>query len=100
VTVNVQHADFGSVRLWDNDHPNMYDVVTTVTVGGQSVHDFTPRIGFREALFQNDTWTERHRILKPVSAHITHSLSGTSRCPRTAERIISCRRAAGHSLTS
>jgi beta-galactosidase len=54
VTVNVQLAGFGSVRLWDNDHPNTYDVVTTVTVAGQPVHDFTRRIGFREALFQTD----------------------------------------------
>jgi beta-galactosidase len=54
VSVSLRLAGFGPARLWDYGHPSLYDVVTTVTVGGQPVHDFTRRIGFREALFQTD----------------------------------------------
>jgi beta-galactosidase len=54
VTVHLQLAGLGPVRLWDTGHPNLYDLVTTVTVAGHPVHDFTRRVGFREARFQTD----------------------------------------------
>jgi beta-galactosidase len=54
VTASVTLSGFGAPRLWDNDHPSLYEVVVTVSIGGHPVHDFTRRIGFREALFQDD----------------------------------------------
>jgi beta-galactosidase len=54
VTASLQLASLGTIKLWDNDHPALYEVVTTVTIGGHPVHDFTRRIGFREAVFQVD----------------------------------------------
>ncbi|HEY3955667.1 MAG TPA: glycoside hydrolase family 2 TIM barrel-domain containing protein [Streptosporangiaceae bacterium] len=54
VTVNLQLTQLGSIELWDNDNPSLYNVVVTLTIGGQPVHDFTRRIGFREAVFQSD----------------------------------------------
>jgi beta-galactosidase len=54
VAVHLELAGFGPVRRWDTDHPNLYEVVTTVTVAGRPVHDFTRRVGFREAQFQAD----------------------------------------------
>ena len=54
VTASLQLTDLGPVQLWDPEHPNLYQVVTTVTISGQPVHDFTRSIGFREAVFQTD----------------------------------------------
>lgn len=54
VSVSLQLTGLGAISLWDNEHPNLYDVVTTLTIGGYPVHDFTRRVGFREAVFQTD----------------------------------------------
>jgi beta-galactosidase len=54
VTASLQLTSLGPVRLWDNENPNLYQVITTLTIGGQPVHDFTRSIGFREAVFQAD----------------------------------------------
>ena len=54
VSVGLQLTGLGAIRLWDTEHPNLYEVVTTLTIGGYEVHDFTRRIGFREAVFQTD----------------------------------------------
>jgi beta-galactosidase len=51
VTASLTLENFGSVQLWSPDNPVLYDVVVTVTVGGQPVHDFSRRVGFREAVF-------------------------------------------------
>jgi beta-galactosidase len=42
------------IKLWDVDAPNLYSVVTTLTIGGKPVHDYQVRTGFREARFERD----------------------------------------------
>ena len=54
VIVTVDLGGFGPVELWSPSSPHLYQVTATVTVGGQPVHDFSRRIGFREAVFQTD----------------------------------------------
>jgi beta-galactosidase len=54
VSVSLQLTGLGAISLWDTEHPSLYEVVTTLTIGGHAVHDFTRRIGFREAVFQTD----------------------------------------------
>ncbi|MFU8854976.1 glycoside hydrolase family 2 TIM barrel-domain containing protein [Micromonospora sp. SL1-18] len=53
-TVSVTLDGFGSVRLWDPENPNLYQVVATVYMGSQPLHDFSRRIGFRKAEFTPD----------------------------------------------
>jgi beta-galactosidase len=47
-------SDLGNIALWDVDAPRLYDVVTTLSLGGQPLHDHRTRIGFREARFEAD----------------------------------------------
>lgn len=39
------------VHLWDVDDPYLYDVKVTLLIGAKAVHDYSLRIGFREARF-------------------------------------------------
>jgi beta-galactosidase len=54
VVAQVTLDGLAGVSLWDVDHPNLYTVLATLSVNGQPVHDFSRRIGFREARFEND----------------------------------------------
>jgi beta-galactosidase len=54
VTITVELGGFGPAKLWSPADPQLYEVVATVYVGRQPVHDFSRRIGFREALFTTD----------------------------------------------
>ena len=47
-------SNLGNVALWDVDAPRLYDVVTTLLVDGEPLHDYRTRIGFREAHFDVD----------------------------------------------
>lgn len=50
-TVNVPAPN---VELWSPDSPNLYQMVTTLSVGGNAVHSFTRNIGFRETNWTTD----------------------------------------------
>ncbi|HZM01628.1 MAG TPA: glycoside hydrolase family 2 TIM barrel-domain containing protein [Candidatus Saccharimonadales bacterium] len=47
-------SDLGTIDLWDVDAPRLYDVVTTLSMEGEALHDHRTRIGFREARFTVD----------------------------------------------
>lgn len=47
-------SNLGGITLWDVDRPHLYDVVTTLSIGGHPVHDYRVRMGFREARFDVD----------------------------------------------
>jgi beta-galactosidase len=64
VTASVTLENFGSVQLWSPDSPALYDVVVTVTVGGQPVHEFTRQVGFREAVFTTDGFYLNGNVVK------------------------------------
>jgi beta-galactosidase len=63
-TVNIEKAgqssatltlsNLGNVALWDIDTPQLFDVVTTLSVGNRPLHEHSVRIGLREARFELD----------------------------------------------
>jgi beta-galactosidase len=42
------------VKLWDVEAPYLYDIVTTLFIDGEPIHDYRSRSGFREASFEVD----------------------------------------------
>jgi beta-galactosidase len=53
-TVSATLQNLPAITLWDTTNPKLYDVVTTLSVGGEPLHDYRARIGFREASFTLD----------------------------------------------
>jgi beta-galactosidase len=53
-----------SVKLWDIESPNLYEVVTTLHRGGEPMHDYRTRIGFRDASFMVDGFFLNGRRLR------------------------------------
>jgi beta-galactosidase len=53
-TMNLTLSNLGNIQLWHVDDPKLYDVVTTLLVGGAPLHDCRTRIGFRDARFEVD----------------------------------------------
>jgi len=53
-SVKLTLSNLGNVALWDVDTPQLFDVVTTLSVGNKPIHDHTVRIGFRDARFELD----------------------------------------------
>lgn len=43
-----------NIILWDVDNPKLYDIVTTLLVDGQPLHNHKTRIGVRDARFKLD----------------------------------------------
>jgi beta-galactosidase len=52
--VSLTLADLGDAKLWDVDTPQLYDVVATLLLDGEPLHDYRVRIGLREARFELD----------------------------------------------
>ena len=52
--VELTLSNLGGAVLWDVDNPRLYELVTTLSVGGKPVHDHRVRIGFRDARFEVD----------------------------------------------
>jgi beta-galactosidase len=53
-TVTVTLRDLPAITLWDQDNPKLYTVVTTLSVGGEPLHDYQTRIGICEAVFRRE----------------------------------------------
>ncbi len=47
-------SKLGNIALWDVTKPKLYDVVATLMVDNNAVHDCRARIGFRDARFEVD----------------------------------------------
>lgn len=47
-------TDLGDVKLWDLDSPQLYQIVATLLLDGEPLHDCRTRIGLREARFEVD----------------------------------------------
>ncbi|MGF7078206.1 glycoside hydrolase family 2 TIM barrel-domain containing protein [Mucilaginibacter sp. UYCu711] len=43
-----------NITLWDIDNPKLYDIITTMLVEGQPLHNHKTRIGVRDASFKLD----------------------------------------------
>ena len=53
--VTVTLDGLGAVELWDVEHPRLYDVqVRLRDPGGRPLHEFSTRVGFRDARFTDD----------------------------------------------
>jgi beta-galactosidase len=50
-TATVTLHDLPAIGLWDQDNPKLYNVITTLSIGTEPLHDYQVRIGFREASF-------------------------------------------------
>ncbi|MDB5004256.1 MAG: beta-galactosidase [Mucilaginibacter sp.] len=51
-TTSVTLSALNNITLWDIDNPKLYDIVTTILVDGQPLHNYTKRIGVRDAKFK------------------------------------------------
>lgn len=47
-------SDLDNVKLWDMEMPQLYDVVATLYLDDEPIHDYHVRIGLREARFEVD----------------------------------------------
>jgi len=52
--VRLTLSDLGNVKLWDVESPQLNQIVATLVLGDQPVHDYRTRIGLREARFDVD----------------------------------------------
>jgi beta-galactosidase len=88
VTAGLQLTGLGSVQLWDNASPTLYDLVVTLVIGGQPVHDFTRAIGLREAVFQTDGFYLNGSVLKlfGLNRHQIYAYGGMAMPPRVQAR--------------
>lgn len=62
--VTLTLSKLGGVKLWDVDAPNLYDIVTTLLINGEPVHDYRTRIGLRDASFTVDGFFLNGRRLR------------------------------------
>jgi beta-galactosidase len=87
-TVTVTLQDLPAITLWDPSHPKLYTVVTTLSVGGESLHDYQTRIGFREADFRRDGfYLNGNRVkLFGLNRHQFYPYAGGAMPPRVQAR--------------
>lgn len=80
VTAELRLDGLADVQLWDVDNPYLYDVVATLLVDGQPVHDFSRRIGFRTARFETDGFFLNGNRLKlfGLNRHQVYPFGGMS----------------------
>lgn len=86
-TVEMTLSDLGEIELWDLDSPKLYDVVATLVVDDEPVHDYDTRIGFREARFEEDGFFLNGRRVKlfGLNRHQTFPYTGMA-MPARAQR--------------
>ena len=53
-TVSLQLDAGQGIGRWSPDNPKLYEVLTTLSINGRPIHDFTRTIGFRDAVFDVD----------------------------------------------
>ena len=53
-TVTLPLTNLGNIALWHPDTPRLYEVVTTLSIGGRAQQQHRTRIGFRDARFEVD----------------------------------------------
>ena len=88
VDVSLTLSDLGAITLWDVDAPHLYNIVVTLILDGDSVHDYQTRIGFREAKFTVDGFfLNGHRLrLFGLDRHEIYPYVGYAMPPRTMRR--------------
>jgi beta-galactosidase len=86
--VTLTLSSLGNVKLWDVDAPHLYDLVTTLSIDGEPVHDYRSRIGFREAKFTVDGFFLNGRRLRlfGLNRHEIYPYVGYAMPPRVMRR--------------
>ena len=81
-------TDLGNVKLWDVDAPQLYEIVATLVLDDEPVHDCRTRIGFREAKFTVDGFFLNGRRLQlfGLCRHEIYPYAGFAMPPRTMRR--------------
>ncbi|GAB3056592.1 hypothetical protein GCM10027053_17430 [Intrasporangium mesophilum] len=84
VDASVTLDGLAGVDLWHPDHPALYSVEVTLVIGGEQVHSFTRRIGFREARFENNGFFLNGSRFKlfGLNRHQLYPFVGMSMSPR------------------
>lgn len=82
--VALRLTGLGDAKLWDVDAPQLYDVVTTLSVDGEPVHDYRTRIGLRDASFTVDGFFLNGRRLRlfGLNRHEIYPYVGYAMPPR------------------
>lgn len=85
---NLVLSDLGDVKLWDTDAPQLYDVVATLYVDNEPLHDYRVRIGLREARFDLDGFYLNGRRLQlfGLCRHELLPYTGSAMPPRVMRR--------------
>ena len=81
-------SNLANVVLWDVEAPHLYDVVTTLFVNGNAVHDHRIRIGLRDARFELDGFFLNGRRLQlfGLNRHEIYPYVGGAMPPRVMRR--------------
>ncbi|MEX0720780.1 MAG: glycoside hydrolase family 2 TIM barrel-domain containing protein [Balneolaceae bacterium] len=77
-TASVTLENLEDIRLWDLDDPNLYDVVATLVIDDNAVHNYRVRTGFRKAEFTKSGFYlngERVQIFG-LNRHHTYPFAG------------------------
>lgn len=53
-TIQLTMTDLETIKLWNVGDPNLYHLVVTLLVDGKPVHQYSTRVGFRDARFEVD----------------------------------------------
>ena len=81
-------TNLAAIKLWSPESPKLYTIVTTLTLDGQPAHEYTTRIGFREARFAVDGFYlngKRYRIFG-LDRHELFPYVGGAMPPRVQRR--------------
>jgi beta-galactosidase len=78
----------GGLALWDVDSPQLYEVVSTLLVDGQPLHDHVVRTGLREARFTTEGFFLNGRRLQlfGLNRHEIYPYVGGAMPPRVMRR--------------
>jgi beta-galactosidase len=57
-------SDLSGIKLWDVDAPRLYDLITTLFLDGEPIHNYRTKVGFREAKFTVDGFFLNGRRLR------------------------------------
>jgi len=81
-------AGLDGVRLWSPESPKLYNVVTTLKLAGQPAHEYTTRIGFREARFETDGFylNGKRLVIFGLNRHELFPYAGMAMPPRVMRR--------------
>ena len=74
--------------LWDTAAPHLYDLVVTLFLNNEPMHDYRTRIGFREARFETDGFFLNGRRLQlfGLNRHELYPYAGRAMPPRVLRK--------------